>query len=343
MSVRTLHHYDERGLLKPAEIDDFTGYRASYPRYSDDRKETEMKQRQALLTRAGGPEVIEIVERDVPEPGTGEARVKVLASGVAFADVLMRHGKYPGVPKPPFTPGYDLVGEVEKLGPGVSGPAVGQRVAALTQTGAHAQHVIVPTGELVPVPDGLDIAEAASLTLNYVTAYQMLYRVAKARPGERILVHGAAGGVGTAMLQLGKLQGLEMYGTASAGKHDLVRELWATPINYKSEDFVERIRSLTGDGVDAVFDAVGGENAVRSWKTLRRGGRLVVYGLSSGLDSGVNTMGLIATTLGRIALWDALPNGKKASFYSITRFKKKHPDRFREDLSRCSGCLPRAG
>lgn len=168
--------------------------------------------------------------------------------------------------------------------------------------GTHTQCVVVPAGELVLVPHGLDVAEAASVTVNYVTAYQMLYRVAKARPGERILVHGAAGGVGTAMLQLGRLQGLDMYGTASAGKHDLVRELGATPIDYKSEDFVERIRSLTGNGVDAVFDAVGGENAVRSWKTLRRGGRLVVYGLSSGLDSGVNFMGLATMALGRIAL-----------------------------------------
>ena len=186
-----------------------------------------MKQKQVLLTKKGGPEVLEIVEREAPEPGPGEARVKVLATGVSFADVMMRYGLYPGVPNFPFTPGYDLVGEVEDLGPNVSRVAVGQRVAALTQIGAYAQYVSLPAGELVRVPAGLDTAEAASLPVNYVTAPQMLFRVTKVKPGERILVHGAAGGVGTAMLQLGRLQGLEMYGTASAGKHDLVSGIGA--------------------------------------------------------------------------------------------------------------------
>ena len=190
-----------------------------------------MRQRQVLLTGVGGPEVLEVVERDAPEPGRGEVRVRVLAAGVAFADVLMRHGKYPGAPKIPFTPGYDLVGEVEKLGEGVGGVTVGQRVAALTQVGSYAQRVVVAAEELVPVPDGVDPAEAVALVLNYVTAYQMLHRVAEVRPGERILVHGAAGGVGTALLDLGRLGGLEAYGTASAAKHDAVRRFRATPID----------------------------------------------------------------------------------------------------------------
>ena len=305
-----------------------------------DRKESEMKQKQVLLTRVGGPEVLEVVERGVPEPGPGGVRVKVLASGVAFADVLMRHGKYPGVPKPPFTPGYDVVGEVEELGGGVSGIEVGTRVAALTQIGGNAQNVVVPAEDLVPVPDGVDAAEAASLTLNYVTAYQMLYRVAKTQPGERVLVHGAAGGVGTAMLQLGRLRGLQMYGTASAGKHGLVSELGATPIDYKTEDFVQRTMSLTGDGVDAVFDPIGGGHLARSWRTLRRGGRLVGYGAASTIEAGgLATAGILAGTLGRIALWNALPNGKKAGFYVILGFKKKHPEAFKEDLSLLLGLL----
>src|SRR5918993_3271937 len=255
------------------------------------------KQKQVLLTRKGGPEVLEIVEREVPEPGPGEARVRVLATGVAFADVMMRRGLYPGVPDFPFTPGYDLVGEVEDLGPGVSGVALGQRVAALTQVGAHAQYVSLPAGELVPVPAGVDAAEAASLPVNYVTAYQMLFRVAKVGPGERILVHGAGGGVGNALLQLGGLQGLAMYGTASAGEHGLVSRLGGNPLDFKAEDFVGRVRALTGDGVDAVFDHVGGAHIARSFRTLRRGGRLVGYGLSSGLTSGGSAWkGLAATT-----------------------------------------------
>jgi NADPH:quinone reductase-like Zn-dependent oxidoreductase len=315
------------------------GYEASYPEYGDDRKDTGMKQKQVLLTKKGGPEVLEVVEREAPEPGPGEARVKVLATGVAFADVMMRRGLYPGVPNFPFTPGYDLVGEVEDLGPNVSGVAVGQRVAALTQIGAYAQYVSLPAGELVRVPAGIDAVEAASLPVNYVTAHQMLFRVAKVKPGERILVHGAAGGVGTAMLQLGRLQGLEMYGTASAGKHDLVSGLGATPIDYKAEDFVERVRALTGDGVDAVFDPIGGAHVARSFGTLRRGGRLVVYGLSSSLASGGSFVGLAATTLGRIRLWNTLPNGKRATFYTINTFKKKHPEWFREDLALLLGLL----
>lgn len=306
----------------------------------NDRKDPEMKQKQVLLTGVGGPEVLEVVEREVPQPGPGGVRVKVLASGVAFADVLMRRGKYPGVPKPPFTPGYDIVGEVEELGAGVAGVEVGARVAALTQIGGNAQRAVVPAEELVPVPDGVDAAEAASLTLNYVTAYQMLYRVARMQPGERILVHGAAGGVGTAMLQLGRLQGLEVYGTASAGKHELVSGLGATPIDYKAEDFVQSIRALTGSGVDAVFDPIGGGHLARSWRTLRRGGRLVGYGMAAALGTGgPATAGILAGTVGRVALWDALPNGKKANFYVILGFKKKHPEAFREDLSLLLGLL----
>ena len=175
--------------------------------------------------------------------------------------------------------------------------------------------------------------------MNYVTAYQMLFRVAKVKPGEKILFHGAAGGVGTAMLQLGRLQGLEMYGTASAGKHDLVSGLGATPIDYKAEDFMERVRTLTGDGVDAVFDPIGGAHVARSFATLRRGGRLVGYGLYSGLASGVSFVALAATTFVRIALWNALPNGKRATFYTIYTVKRKHPKCFRDDLALLLGLL----
>jgi NADPH:quinone reductase-like Zn-dependent oxidoreductase len=189
------------------------------------------------------------------------------------------------------------------------------------------------------VPAGVDAAEAASLPVNYVTAHQMLFRVTKVKPGERILVHGAAGGVGTALLQLGGLQGLEMYGTASAGKHDLVSGLGATPIDYKAEDFVGRVRALTGDGVDAVFDHVGGAHVARSFRTLRRGGRLVWYGLSAGLAGGSATI-LGATTLGRIALWNALPNGRRAAFYNtVYTLKERHPEWFREDLALLLGLL----
>jgi NADPH2:quinone reductase len=197
----------------------------------------EQKNARMVLTGLGGPEVLKCVEEHLPKPGAGEVRVKILAAGIAFADVLMRRGLYPGTPKFPFTPGYDLVGNIDALGDAVSQFVIGQRVAALTMIGGYSRYTVVPAGRLVPVPDGLDPAEAVSLVLNYVTAYQMLHRVAKLREGQRVLIHAAAGGVGTAALQLGRLAGLEMFGTASKAKHQLVASLGATPIDYRSESF----------------------------------------------------------------------------------------------------------
>jgi NADPH2:quinone reductase len=169
--------------------------------------------------------------------------MRVHAAGVAFLDLLMREGTYPGGPKPPFTPGYDLVGEVESTGAGVRGLQVGQRVAALTVYGSYTDWICLPADDLVPVPDGLDAAEAVSLVLNYVTAYQLLHRAARVAPGERILVQGAAGGVGTAILQLGRLAGLEVFGTASAKDLEVVASLGATPIDRRRDDFVAVLRA----------------------------------------------------------------------------------------------------
>lgn len=210
-----------------------------------------------VITRKGGPEVLQLVERDLPTPGPGEVRIQVLATGVAYADVLMRNGLYLGVPPLPYAPGYDIVGVIESLGSGVSQVKVGDIVAALTVTGGYSQFIVLPETELVAVPPGLDPAEAVSLVLNFTTAYQMLHRIAEVKQGCRVLIHGAAGGVGTAALELGRLTGLEMWGTASAGKHDLIRSLGGTPIDYKSKDFVAEVRRATGDGVDLVLDPVG--------------------------------------------------------------------------------------
>src|SRR5580704_7451780 len=200
------------------------------------------KNARVVISGLGGPEVMKVVEEEMPEPEAGQVRVTVLAAGVAYADILIRRGLYPDQPPFPCTPGYDIVGEIDAVGEGVTEFRVGQRVAAMTMIGGYSQFTIVPAEHLVAVPDGLDAAEAVSLVLNYVTAYQMLHRVAHLRAGQRMLVHGAAGGVGTAALQLGKIAGLEMFGTASAAKHDLVRELGATPIDYRTEKFAERIR-----------------------------------------------------------------------------------------------------
>jgi NADPH:quinone reductase-like Zn-dependent oxidoreductase len=173
----------------------------------------------------------------VPEPKDGEVRVRVLAAGVSLPDLLMREGVHPETPRLPFTPGWDLIGGVDRLGAGVSGIEPGQIVGALPSNGAYAEFVCLPQRELVPVPSGLDAAEAVSLILNYVTAYQMLHRSAKVRSGQRVMIHGAAGGVGSALLQLGRLAGLEMYGTCSSRGASAVSDMGGIPIDYQHPDF----------------------------------------------------------------------------------------------------------
>jgi NADPH:quinone reductase-like Zn-dependent oxidoreductase len=295
-------------------------------------KEIEMGYRRVVITEFGGPEVLKMIEEpDLPEPKPGEVRVKVLATSAAFTDVWIRKGTYPDVKeKPPFSPGYDMVGVVDELGEGATRFEVGQRVADLTVIGAYSEYICLPESRLTLVPEGLDPAEAVSLILSYVTAYQMLHRVAKVKQGQRILIHGAGGAVGTAMLQLGKLLDLEMYGTASKSKHELVKRLGVTPIDYKSEDFVERIRSLTGDGIDAAFDPIGGDNFKRSLSVLRRGGKLVAYGFYNAVQG---KGGSIPLDFIRLQLRNFWPDGRSTAFYVISTMRKKHPDWFSEDLT----------
>jgi NADPH:quinone reductase len=291
----------------------------------------EQKNARVVITGLGGPEVLKWVEEDLPKPEAGQVRVKILAAGVAFADVLMRRGLYPGTPKFPFAPGYDIVGEVDALGDGVSQFTIGQRVAALTMIGGYSRYTVVPASRLVPVPDGLDPAEAVSLVLNYVTAYEMLHRVAKLNEGQRVLIHAAAGGVGTAAVQLGKLAGLEMFGTASKPKHELVASLGATPIDYRSASFAARLRQLAPGGVDAVLDPIGGKNWWASYGCLRKGGALVCYGVQAALSKGKLAAGLGFATLG---LMKILPDGKRASWYNVKTLSDTSPEMFREDLTR---------
>jgi NADPH:quinone reductase-like Zn-dependent oxidoreductase len=284
-----------------------------------------------LITAIGGPEVLQYVESDLPIPTAGHVRVKNIAAGIAYADLLMRRGLYPDTPALPFAPGYDIVGEIDALGDGVTNFSLGQRVAALTMTGGYSRFTIVPANHLVPVPPNLDPAEAVSLVLNYVTAYQMLHRVAHAQKGQCILVHSAAGGVGTAALQLGKIAGLEMYGTASKAKHDLVKSLGATPIDYRTENFRERIHQLAPGGLDIVLDPIGGRNWWASYDCLHRGGTLVCFGASSAVSKGKLEAGLGFALLG---LMKILPDGKQAGWYNIKTLRDAHPEQFREDLSK---------
>ena len=289
-----------------------------------------MKNARVVITGLGGPEVLKWVEEELPEPGPGLVRVKVLAAGVAFADVLMRHGLYPGTPPFPFAPGYDVVGDIDAIGESVKEFRLGQRVAALTMTGGYSRYTLVPAAHLVPVPEGLDPAEAVSLVLNYVTAYQMSHRIAQLHAGQKLLVHSAAGGVGTAALQLGKIVGLTMFGTASKPKHELVSALGAVPIDYRTENFVDRIRKRAPEGLDCVLDPIGGTQWWPSYSCLRRGGSLVCYGAQAAVSKGKLAAGLGFALLG---LMKILPDGKKASWYNVKSLRDQRPEWFREDLS----------
>ncbi len=273
-----------------------------------------MKYHRIVVTQHGGPDVLQVVEEDLPEPQAGEVRVKVQTAGVSAYDLMFRSsGSFPGTPRVPFTLGVDVVGVVDKLGEGVSTVEPGQMVAgatfALDGLGGYTEFICLPAGVWVPVPAGVDPAEAVCLVANYLTAHTALHRAANIQSGERVLVHGAAGGVGTALLQLGKLAGLEMYGTASRYNHELVSALGATPIDYRTEDFVKRIRSLTGDGVDVVFDPIGGARQLwRSNQALCKGGRLVWFGMAAAKKKGLR---VIPFTLLMVGLLTLIPDGKQ--------------------------------
>ena len=282
-----------------------------------------------------------MLEEEWPEPKDGEVRVRVLAAGVSLPDLMMREGIHPETPSVPFTPGWDLVGVVDRLGDGVSGIEPGQIVAALPISGAYAEFVCLSQRELVPVPPGLDAAEAVSLVLNYVTAHQMLHRSAKVKPGQRVLIHGAAGGVGSALLQLGRIAGLEMYGTCSSRGAAAVSDLGAIPIDYRQQDFVKEIKRHTGEGVDVVFDGIGGTHIWRSRKALRPGGKVVAYGLTASLRGGRLASGRSGRRrrfqgIRIFGLYIAggwlLPGRKRVVPYSIQWLKRLRPAMFRQDL-----------
>ena len=301
-----------------------------------------MRHTRIVVTRYGGPDALQVIEEECPEPKAGEVRVRVLAAGVSLPDVMAREGIHPETPPLPFTPGWDLVGLVDRFGPGTSGIEAGRMVAALPISGAWAEFVCLPQRELVPVPAGLDPAEAVSLILNYITAYQMMHRFAKVKPGQRVLIHGAAGGVGTALMQLGRLARQEVYGTCSSRGAATVVEQGGIPIDYRERDFVEEILRLTGDGVDAVFDPIGGKHIWHSRNALRRGGRVVAYGNTTSLRG----EGLASARPGRrnrlhgipvFALYIAggwlLPGKRRVIPYSIQWLKRLRPAMFRRDLS----------
>ncbi|HEX9058488.1 MAG TPA: medium chain dehydrogenase/reductase family protein [Ktedonobacterales bacterium] len=294
-----------------------------------------MRYRHVVVRQVGEPGVMRVEEDELAPPGPGQVLVRVLAADVSFSDVNVRRGRYPGAPRPPFTPGYAMVGTVEQLGPqaGASGLIIGQTVAALTFVGGYSQYISLPEKKLVPVPAGVDPAEAVCLVLNYTAAYQMLHRVAHVARGEQILVHGAAGGVGTAFLELGGVLGLTMYGTASKPKHGLVERLGATPIDYRTEDFVGRVAALTGGrGVDAAFDPMGVAHLRQSARAVRGGGTVVGYGFYNTANRGGSGVVDVLSQYLWLAIWSLPPQRKRTAFYDIRPREKKRPEWFHADL-----------
>jgi len=293
-----------------------------------------------VITRKGGPEVLKVTENDLRAPAPGEVRVKVLCTGVGFTDVVMRYGYYPYAPKIPFAPGYDIVGVVDALGEGVSGFTPGQRVASLTVHGGYAEYVYLSPDDLVPVPDGLDPAEAVCLVLNYVTAYQLLHREAQVEAGQKIFINGASGGVGQALLELARLAGVTVYGLCSPSKAGLVEELGGVPVDYTKGDYVPVVRDLTGDeGVDAALDGLGGDHVNKCFALTKHGGHTVLYGFTTSVKDGHADNTDVFKGMVSFAIHKMFPAGRKVTFYGVTALYRKDKEPYKEDLPKLFALL----
>ncbi|WP_405537392.1 medium chain dehydrogenase/reductase family protein [Streptomyces sp. NBC_00075] len=278
------------------------------------------------------PEGLEVRHGAVPTAGPGQVVIRMEATGVSFAEQQMRRGRYYDQPAFPFVPGYDLVGTVIATGEGVQPDLAGTRVAALLKVGGWASHVLVDAADVVPVPDGVGAAEAETVVLNGITAWQMLHRKARVRAGQTVLVHGANGGVGTVLVQLAHAAGVKVIGTASVRHHEALRARGVVPVDYRSGDVAARVRELAPGGVDAVFDHVGGRSVTDSWRLLAPGGTLVSYGSASTRDAEGSKQWPVLKLLGRVWVWNALPNRRRAYFYNVWAGRALAKNRFRTRL-----------
>src|SRR5215831_3129955 len=300
---------------------------------------SEPRNRVVQLRSFGDPDGLEVVDAPLPTAGRGEVRVRVLASSVEYTDVTIRRHVYPWVRRrPPFVMGYDVIGEIDQLGDGVSGLQLGDRVADMTVLGSNAAYRTLRADRVTRVPTDVDAAEAATLILSWTTAYQLLHRTARVQRGQRVLVQGAAGAVGQALLVLGRMVGLELWGTARGAHAALVRELGAAPIDYQGEDFTR----VLPDGFDVVFDGIGEDGYHRSFAALKPGGLVCAYGYTAGVQAQRRLL-TILTWIARVYLWRQmlswLPGGKRVRVYSINAMRARHPAWFKEDLERLFGLL----
>jgi synaptic vesicle membrane protein VAT-1 len=261
------------------------------------------------ITKHGGPDVLEVRETATPEPEAGQVRVAVQFAGLNFAELSARQGLYPDAPKPPCVVGYEGAGTIDALGSDVTGLAVGDRVAYMCRFGGHASHVVTTADQVVKIPEAMTFEHAAAMPVNYLTAHHMLFELARIRPGAHVLVHMAAGGVGTAALQLCRtLPDVVTYGTASASKHDYVRTHGCThAIDYRTKDYVAEVMRLTnGRGVDVVLDALGGGDWRKGYTLLRPAGMLVAFGLANTNSGGRRSIFNVLKQLVRIPRFSPL-------------------------------------
>ncbi len=269
--------------------------------------------RAVVLTGTGGPEVLQVQERPDPAVGPGEVRIGVRAAGINFADTMARVGLYPDAPKPPCVLGYEVAGEVESVGEGVSDVKPGDRVVAGTRFGGQAELVTVPAAQVLPLPERLSFEQGAAFPVNYGTAYAALVLMGGLREGDRVLIHAAAGGVGISAIQIARNVGAEIFGTASPGKHDAIRAQGVThAIDYRSRDFEDEVMRITGgEGVDLVIDALGPTSFRKDYRLLRPGGRMVMYGLSESTSGGARDLpatlkSLVKMPLATMPWWKSL-------------------------------------
>ncbi len=279
------------------------------------------------------PDGLQISYRTLPAPGAGQALIQVEASGVSFAEQQMRRGRYPAQPAFPFVPGYDLVGTVRAVGEGVCKRLIGKRIAAVTKTGGWATHVLLAADTLVPVPAELDPALVETVLVNGVTAWQMLYRKARMKVGQTILVHGANGGVGTVLCQVALHGGIRVIGTAAPLHHEALRAIGVQPVDYNAPDLAERIARLAPEGIDAVFDHLGLASARMSFRLLAPGGSLIAYGNASVLNGSESPFKVFVKFLSQLTLWNLLPNSRRATFYNFWSGSRIAARAFHERLS----------
>ena len=287
-----------------------------------------------VIRRRGGPEVLQWESCALPKPGASEVRVRVEAAGVSAYDVMLRGHRFPGFPALPYVPGEDIVGIVDAVGHDVDTLRPGQRVGGWTfgDAGGYAEYLCRPAADLVPVPDRLAPDIAVAMIVNYLTASLALHQAAKVKEGERLLVQGAGGGLGSALLQLGREAGLQTFGCDAVEKHDQIRADGAEPIDYQDKDVVRRSRELTDGGADVVIDLVGGaRQLLRSWRVLRADGRLLMLGMAGSLRSGT---GIILPSLGLLGLFAIWPGGRHlAKGPGMEDYPRSHPDWYQATLS----------